>query len=612
MRRTLPLLITVFLCATSARAERYLVLNSFYAPPVSDAEISRLGGAVVSRLYDRIEIDLSPKAVEELQANIAVAYVQAVDAPQPEAGQPSPAPKPVKHAAIAEFAPPTWFSGTYQYDGSGNIIGIGTATSAASDGSTNAYTYDLNSRLHTWTLTSGPNPRSEQYGYDPYGNLTSVQVGNITTAIGVDATTNRLTNRDYTSSGPGNLVDPYSGESLSYDAFNMVTSLTTAGGTTKYIYTAEDERIGALRGDTSTWTWSIRGADGEILRQYSSSESSSNTPWLWLEDYVYRDGPLLAAVRAPELGGRRHFHLDHLGTSRLITADDGSQIAQHDYTPWGTEVTSPCQEANQGYDRNELRVFTGHERDYRAACNDANVLDYMRARYFNDNLGRFVSVDPEIDEDTALRIPQRWNRYSYALNNPTKYFDRNGKSIALAIPAVVTVAVVTAAVFFHEYEMSANPTYRQAMTDIGNNLVSWMSRQTGRQRDTGLIGVSDEELQRLYDTATGVDRIRYAREQKARRLRNKNKPRGGAPQPKKPPARNSGGSQGQSGGSNQEEFFLGEFAETLWDGGDNDSYTAYVGGNGRFSNATSDWLALDILLDSMDSLDSFWESVPKQ
>jgi len=424
MRRTFLSLIAAVLCATSARAERYLVLNSFHAPPVSDAEISRLGGAVVTRLYDRIEIELSPKAVGELQANLAVAYVQPVNGQ--EQGETTSAPaKPAKHPATPEFAPPTWFSGAYKYDGSGNITAIGTAASPASDSSTNSYTYDVNSRLHAWTLTNGPNPRSEEYNYDTngYGNLTSIKVGNNTTAIGVDPATNRLTNHDYTSSGPGNLVDPYSGESLSYDAFNMVASMTTAGGTTKYLYTPEDERVGTLRSDTSSWTWSIRGADHQILRQYSSSESSPTTSWLWIEDYVYRDGLLLAAVRVPELGGRRHFHLDHLGTPRLITADDGSQIAQHDLTPWGVEITSPCQETSQGYDRNELRVFTGHERDYQPACSDGNVLDYMHARDYGATIGRFLSAD---STRGRMHWPGSLNRYSYASDNPMNATDPTG------------------------------------------------------------------------------------------------------------------------------------------------------------------------------------------
>ena len=62
-------------------------------------------------------------------------------------------------------------------------------------------------------------------------------------------------------------------------------------------------------------------------------EDDPLAPWLWTEDYVYAaGGRLLAAERPAEEGGRRFFHLDHLGTPRLITGTNGQAIEQHDYT----------------------------------------------------------------------------------------------------------------------------------------------------------------------------------------------------------------------------------------------------------------------------------------
>ena len=43
----------------------------------------------------------------------------------------------------------------------------------------------------------------------------------------------------------------------------------------------------------------------------------------------------------------------------------------------------------------EAMKFTGHERDI-VAGSDHSV-DYMHARYYNANLGRFFSVDPSLD-----------------------------------------------------------------------------------------------------------------------------------------------------------------------------------------------------------------------
>jgi RHS repeat-associated protein len=402
-------------------ADDYLVVLNGHPPGLPDAEITRLGGAVKSRLVDRVEVELSAEAAEELRQNASVAYLQRVG---PAGSEERPGRGTGgRHNAAPDFVPTSpnpWSSGDYTYDGAGNISAIGTSAAPASDGSTNAYLYDSNSRLTNWTL-GGTSARTEVYDYDPYANMKSITINGATTSIGIETATNRLTSHAYDVAG--NLNDPYTDQQVSYDALNMMTTSTINGSTTKYVYTPDDERIGVGRGDT--WTWSIRGADHQVLRQYSSSESSNSTAWLWLEDYVYRDGQLLAAVRPPELGGRRHFHLDHLGTPRLITADDGSQISQHDYSPWGVEITATCQETNHGYDREELRVFTGQERDFRVACSDTQVLDYMHARYFNPNVGRFVSVDPAVGDPHA---PATWNRYAYAADNPINRVDPDGRN----------------------------------------------------------------------------------------------------------------------------------------------------------------------------------------
>ncbi|MFV2082125.1 MAG: RHS repeat-associated core domain-containing protein [bacterium] len=49
--------------------------------------------------------------------------------------------------------------------------------------------------------------------------------------------------------------------------------------------------------------------------------------------------------------------------------------------------------------------------------------DYMHARYYNLNLGRFLSVDPV---GGSVGSSQSWNRYSYVLNSPIRFTDPFG------------------------------------------------------------------------------------------------------------------------------------------------------------------------------------------
>ncbi|HXE13523.1 MAG TPA: RHS repeat-associated core domain-containing protein [Bryobacteraceae bacterium] len=65
------------------------------------------------------------------------------------------------------------------------------------------------------------------------------------------------------------------------------------------------------------------------------------------------------------------------------------------------------------------REFTGKERD------QETELDYFGARYISGVQGRFSSPDPS-NLSVDFHLPQTWNRYSYALNNPLEMVDQNG------------------------------------------------------------------------------------------------------------------------------------------------------------------------------------------
>jgi RHS repeat-associated protein len=117
------------------------------------------------------------------------------------------------------------------------------------------------------------------------------------------------------------------------------------------------------------------------------------------------------------------YHLDHLGSPRIITDetgaillnDAGNQTGKHRYLPFGDEKPVLAQGSS-----NTLQ-FTGHERDAESG------LDYMMARYYSSSLGRFMAVDP--GRDTKLEDPQSWNKYTYVRNNPLKFTDPDGKAL---------------------------------------------------------------------------------------------------------------------------------------------------------------------------------------
>jgi YD repeat-containing protein len=228
-------------------ARPYIVVLSGKSP-VTPATIGAAGGSLLETAADHLVVDLPPDGVELLRHDPGVKYLQLVG----EVEERSPEAPATPSRARAEWAPPTWSSGAYNYDGTGNIYAIGTASSLASDGTRNTYTYDMNSRLATWT---GPGSWSESYTYDVYGNMTAKTMGASTMNMPVTTATNHLNAESYDIAGNRTSSSTSPSHTYAYDSVSMmVKDQEGSSAASWYVYTADDERIGVLNSDA--WTWS--------------------------------------------------------------------------------------------------------------------------------------------------------------------------------------------------------------------------------------------------------------------------------------------------------------------------------------------------------------------
>jgi RHS repeat-associated protein len=317
----------------------------------------------------------------------------------------------------------TW-DDSYSYDESGNITVIGSQT----------FTYDRLSRLRSARIPDAASTESpdkyQGYSYDRFGNLTSLAQGATpgtasTTDFVVDPKTNRVGagptgTATYTASGS---LKAWQGFQFTWDPLRQLAKVDTgpdaADETWTHTYDATGERVWSWR-ETGTRLdkYAFRGLDGKILREVTRTASGPAT----LEDYVYRDGSLLATVKPG--GAVKHFHLDHLGSVRLITS--GTTATKHQTWPYGVEFTSPA-------DAEQMR-FTGHERDLGSSTAETvaeaaeDDLDYMHARYYKPGWGRFLSVDPVLGTPNN---PQSWNRYAYTRGNPLLFVDPSGRNVSV-------------------------------------------------------------------------------------------------------------------------------------------------------------------------------------
>ena len=107
----------------------------------------------------------------------------------------------------------------------------------------------------------------------------------------------------------------------------------------------------------------------------------------------------------------------------------GNIVNTYEYDPWGnirsqTEaVDNPIKYAGEYYD-DELGMY------------------YLRARYYDPAVGRFISRDIK---EGDISSPLDMNRYVYCRNNPVKYVDPSGESftITYAVLGLLSLIVLT-------------------------------------------------------------------------------------------------------------------------------------------------------------------------
>ncbi len=314
-----------------------------------------------------------------------------------------------------------WSTGTYTYDGSGNILSIGGSW----------YRYDAVNRLAEAGVHLARNgagiERRQVFTYDVFGNLQRTAGGG-GRATPTSQHTNRLTVAGTSYQQDGSLVEA-DGRIFRYGAFGEVlcassvfpdnpcvqddgsTSPPSQQTSAVYIYDASGERIWEY--DLAARSqWAIRDLGGQVLREYTTDNGVFT-----YEDTIRGLGRVLAAETSE---GRRYLHTDHLGTVRQTTDAGGNEVAYDVYYPYGREATTSDQDGLQW-------KFTGHERDFNHTGSAEDDLDYMHARYYYPTYSRFTSTDPS-GESYDPMLPQSWNRYAYVRNNPIINVDPDGEA----------------------------------------------------------------------------------------------------------------------------------------------------------------------------------------
>ena len=281
---------------------------------------------------------------------------------------------------------------TYEYDAAGNVI----------KENENLYGYDNLNRIIS--------ANGRKYSYDNAGNLLTAEktdtetpevqeftygADNQMATYGLDTT-----NHDK----DGNLLNiPLNGELVTgtYDVRNRLTSI----GDTKYFYNAENKRTAVEdNGEITRFVVIPHTALDQVLMETDSNENPTAY-------YVYGKG-LISKGNAS--GDNSYYHYDRRGSTVALTNDSGEVTDTYTYDIYGEQLTKEGETPNRFLYNGKYGVQT-----------DNNGLYYMRARYYNPEIKRFINRD--VIQGSILES-QTFNRYSYVNGNPISYIDPFGLS----------------------------------------------------------------------------------------------------------------------------------------------------------------------------------------
>lgn len=273
---------------------------------------------------------------------------------------------------------------------------------------TSMFGYDVLSRL---TSASYPDSKTYNYGFDNVDNRTSLISNGVTTNYSYN-NDNQLTQsggNSYAYNKNGDLLQkttPQLNSAYTYSFEDRLLTYTpSAGSKTTYTYDGLQNRIAKTVGSTTTRF--VNDVSGDLER-VAVETNSSNTIQKY---YVYGLG--LISQGTSSSSNRQYYLEDGLGNIRYVTDASGNKLRSFDYDPFGNL------RSNTGTVVNNYR-FSGEQLDPESG------MVYLRARYYDPTIGRFISRDPV---KGSLANPQSQNPYAYALNNPVILSDPSGEIV---------------------------------------------------------------------------------------------------------------------------------------------------------------------------------------
>ncbi|EST55607.1 type IV secretion protein Rhs [Brevibacillus panacihumi W25] len=250
-----------------------------------------------------------------------------------------------------------------------NQYAFGNVTQILRNGTAYQYAYDKVDRLTDEVFPDN----SKRYSYDQRGNRAAMD-GKVANTNGTTTYTfderNRL--RSITNEGTGNA------ESYTYFGDGLRATKAAKGTETKYVY-----------------------LNGKVIEELDES-GNVKARNVWGNELLFRKGYVTKQ--------NGYYGYNSHGDVVSISNEEGKDVNLYEYDAWGNIVTK-----TEGME-NPFK-YSGEIYD------EASGFYYLRARYYDPKVGRFISEDTykgQVDNPLSL------NRYTYVENNPLRYKDPTG------------------------------------------------------------------------------------------------------------------------------------------------------------------------------------------
>jgi RHS repeat-associated protein len=375
----------------------------------------------------------------------------------------------------------------YEYDAANRLISVTDWENRVTE-----YEYDKNNRL---VKTKRPNQSILTNSYDAAGRMTQQsdvdgngkiinkydytydEVGNIKVEKSSEVSSNEeqpfVPQNSVMTYGKGNMLLTYNGQEVKYDEDgNMIfgplngemvefdydarNRLIRAGNTT-YEYDAENNRTAVIQNGEKTEY--INNPNASLSQLLIKKDSQGNMTY-----YVYGLG-LIGHQEAN--GNYKTYHFDYRGSTTAITDLAGTVTDRFEYAAYG-ELVGRTGSTSTPF------LYNG----YYGVMTDSNGLYYMRARYYNPDIKRFINQDVL---QGSVMDGRSLNRYAYVSGNPVSYIDPFGYAAEdiFGTSEQQSELIKNVAIANNDYKINKLYDYKKDNMDVFKDSIKTLSGKNG-------------------------------------------------------------------------------------------------------------------------------------